>query len=151
MFDKNLEDFVKSVGLSKVSEIVLNCPEGFDKYLKSDGTYIKRSKQLCYNSDEIDVDDLTNAQEKLNKKMNAIGRNYGNTDKLIYNKSIYEKNNNFFISFFCYFFSNKRCAVLMSLGCKNYMRWRNMVSKRLRHYLMKSNILSLTLILKLFL
>ena len=58
MFDKNLEDFVKSVGLSKVSEIVLNCPEGFGKYLKSTGTYIKRSKKLCYNSDEIDVDDL---------------------------------------------------------------------------------------------
>ena len=58
MFDKNLEDFVKSVGLSKVSEIVLNCPEGFDKYLKSSGTYTKRNKQLCYNSDEINVDDL---------------------------------------------------------------------------------------------
>ena len=69
MFDKNLEDFVKSVGLSKVSEIVLNCPEGFDKYLKSTGTYIKRSKQLCYNSDEIDVDDLRRVIEEFIREL----------------------------------------------------------------------------------
>ena len=57
-FGKNFEDFVKDVGLEKVSEIVLNCPEGFDTYLKSSKSYIKRSKQLYYNSDEINVDKL---------------------------------------------------------------------------------------------
>lgn len=44
----------------------------------------QNSEESEDDTDEIDVDDLTNAQEKLNKKMNAIGRNYGNTDKLIY-------------------------------------------------------------------
>ena len=33
-FDKNFEDFVSEVGLEKVSEIVLNCPEGFCITLK---------------------------------------------------------------------------------------------------------------------
>ena len=75
MFDKNLEDFVKSVGLSKVSEIVLNCPEGFDKYLKSSGTYTKRSKQLCYNtveSIEIEVTDATTQGEESTISLNKL-------------------------------------------------------------------------------
>ena len=57
-FDRNFEDFVREVGLEKVSEIVLNCPEGFDTYLKSSKRYIKRSKQLYYSSDEVNVDKL---------------------------------------------------------------------------------------------
>ena len=42
------------------------------------------SEEENEDTDEVDVDDLTDAQEKLNKKMNAIGRDYGNTDNLIY-------------------------------------------------------------------
>lgn len=58
MFDKNLEDFVQDVGLVRIQEIVLNAPEGFDTYLKSNGKYFKRGKQLYYSSDEIKIDDL---------------------------------------------------------------------------------------------
>ena len=57
-FDKNFEDFVRDVGLEKVSEIVLNCPEGFDTYLKASKRYIKRSKKAYYSSDEVNVDEL---------------------------------------------------------------------------------------------
>lgn len=58
MFDSKLENFVKEIGIKKLQHIVLNCPEGFDTYLKSSGQYIKRSKQLYYSSDEVKVDDL---------------------------------------------------------------------------------------------
>ena len=58
MFDKNLENFVKTVGLTKVSDIVLNCPEGCDTYSKSKENYFKRSNKAYYSSDEINVDDL---------------------------------------------------------------------------------------------
>ena len=58
MFDSKLEDFVKEIGIKKLQQIVLNCPEGCDTYLKSNGQYIKRSKQLYYSSDEVKVDDL---------------------------------------------------------------------------------------------
>ncbi len=58
MFDNKLEDFVKEIGIKKLQQIVLNCPEGCDTYLKSNGRYIKRSKQLYYSSDEVKVADL---------------------------------------------------------------------------------------------
>ena len=58
MFDSKLEDFVKEIGIKQVQQIVLNCPEDCDTYLKSNGQYIKRSKQLYYSSDEVKVDDL---------------------------------------------------------------------------------------------
>ena len=58
MFDSKLEDFVKEIGIKKLKRIVLDCPEGYDTYLKSSGQYIKRSKQLYYSSDEVKVDDL---------------------------------------------------------------------------------------------
>ena len=58
MFDSKLEDFVKEIGIKKLKRIVLDCPEGYDTYLKSSGQYIKRSKQLYYSPDEVKVDDL---------------------------------------------------------------------------------------------
>ena len=58
MLDSKLEDFVKEIGIEKLKRIVLDCPEGYDTYLKSSGQYIKRSKQLYYSSDEVKVDDL---------------------------------------------------------------------------------------------
>ena len=58
MFDSKLEDFVKEIGIKKLKRIVLDCPEGYDTYLKSSGKYIKRSNKAYYSSDEVNVDDL---------------------------------------------------------------------------------------------
>lgn len=58
MFDSKLENFVKEIGIKQLKQIVLNCPEGYDMYLKSSGKYIKRSNKAYYSSDEVNVDDL---------------------------------------------------------------------------------------------
>ncbi len=58
MFDSKLENFVKEIGIKQLKQIVLNCPEGYDTYLKSSGKYIKRSNKAYYSSDEVNVDDL---------------------------------------------------------------------------------------------
>lgn len=58
MFDSKLENFVKEIGIEKLRNIVLNCPEGCDTYLKSNNSYMKRSNKAYYSSDEVIVDDL---------------------------------------------------------------------------------------------
>lgn len=58
MFDLNIKEFIKDIGLDNLESFLENTCDDFDTYDRHYKKAFNRSKQLYYNSNEIDLEHL---------------------------------------------------------------------------------------------
>lgn len=57
MFDQNIREFILNVGLNNLGKFLESCGD-FDTFNRVSGKPFNKGKQLCYNSNEVNVKHL---------------------------------------------------------------------------------------------